>query len=49
MSVGWLKVRRTDYERLKAKKLYHMRYLGGCDLQVAGYRSESEVRANGQR
>ena len=41
MSVGWLKVRRTDYEtrrltkRLKNKKLCHMRYLLFWDIWSA--------------
>ena len=41
MSVGWLKVRRTDYESrrltklLRNKKLCHMRYLLFWDISSA--------------
>ena len=35
MSVGWLEVQRTEYETLRNKKLFHMRYLLFWDISSA--------------
>ena len=35
MLVGWLKVRRTDYETFEKQKLCHMRYLLFLDIWSA--------------